>query len=1421
MVSFGPYPGLKTTSGFRISTLSCHLFDTLAMEPLGVFSSAGTTADLCRKLLLLCKNVKNAAAETDQLRRLVANFQKVLTSVEEMRSSPNNAKLKHTHQLDDAIHDAQSLLQRLVDDISPSSETAHRILRKIKGSSIRWPFEKDDILKRINSVERCMQVISESMQVDQTNILLDIDYRATFDKLPVASGAYFDSFEESGKARCLPDTRVDLLHDVFNWAKDPDSHTVFWLNGMAGTGKSTISRTISEMFANEHRLGASFFFKRGEADRGGLTKFFTTIAADLVRRQPIFAPRVKEAIEAEPSISTKSASDQFKKLITNPLSTISQDSGMVNPIIVVIDALDECDREKDIELLILLFSRSSQPAFPKLKFFLTSRPELPSRLSFKKIEGAYKDLILHEVPAAIIESDILNFLKFELLKIRNDYNLARPDDLKLPESWPDNHTIKILVTMAVPLFIFASTTCRFIADRKHGDPQRQLQRVLQYETKATMSRLDATYLPILDQQIDGLSNSEKAEAAEEFRAIVGTIIILRNPLSITALSQMLDISKETISNRLDMLHSVLDVPPSLTMPVRMLHLSFRDFLLDPEKRDKTPLWVEERQSHSTMANHCLRLLGNLKPDLCNVKSPSISIVQYSCLYWVSHVRHSETKLVDGGPVSEFLLRHFLHWLEALSLMKRTREMIGFIQILRTLVEPELGIKTSGFLNDAEHFMRTHASTIESWPLQTYSSALVFTPSDNIVRVQFEDSIPSWILFPPPVDHSLNPCKQFIEGRSNCIECIAFSYDSKFLASGSRDQTLKVWDLDTGECLQQMAGHRGFILSVDFSHDSSQLVSASSDHTIRIWHTESGECIKILTGHSNIVTTAIFSPDATLIASGSEDSTVRVWSEETGECKHELLGHESCVAAVAFSRDSALVASVSHDGVIRIWSTNSGVCQSIMHQKEDYRPWLTMFSPDSTRLAVVYGDGAIQFWRIDSETCDRRIYFGNKGLNLKHAALSHDWKYFLYISTFEKTFLWRIDTEQCIHTFNMRIGFISSAAFSPNSTCFASASESGDIGIWDVMEQGQNQLMVDPTSMSMRPDKIRFSYDSSLIATTTLLSDVIMVWSAKTGCCMQKLRFPGDTVEEMVFSHDCSLMASVSLDFSPYKHYVCIWKLDTGLCANVESDIIPLMGRERFTFSHDLQFFTISLREAIYVRGLDKKCWSHTNEKGHWFCRPVFSHDSAVLGAATTRGTVLLWETRTGQFIYQYSIPGTEIECIAFSHDLGLIAIATKACRIHIVCRDNGEFIRTIEAKSGDIDALAFTYDASFIGASIGRREGISIWQLGTGQLIHNMHHWSMGRYLQFDSSTRHSTTNAGTDDLKSGLQGVEDHCCGYGVHSNGRWIVWGKRKLLRLPKRYETRKSAISDRAIVLGYESDKIIILTTSTKDIPALELA
>src|SRR5580700_4769972 len=131
----------------------------------------------------------------------------------------------------------------------------------------------------------------------------DIHQKIDLSKLPFAEGAAFDSYVDELDARCHPETRIDLLRHIKEWVDDPQGKCIFWLNGMAGTGKSTVARTVAQSFADDGRLGASFFFKRGEGERGNASRFFTTIAAQLVRTVPATTPYLSKAIDADPGIS--------------------------------------------------------------------------------------------------------------------------------------------------------------------------------------------------------------------------------------------------------------------------------------------------------------------------------------------------------------------------------------------------------------------------------------------------------------------------------------------------------------------------------------------------------------------------------------------------------------------------------------------------------------------------------------------------------------------------------------------------------------------------------------------------------------------------------------------------------------------------------------------------------------------------------------------------------------------------------------------------------------------------------------------------------------------------------------------------------------------------------------------------------------
>ncbi|KAH6980441.1 hypothetical protein EDB82DRAFT_408485, partial [Fusarium venenatum] len=455
-------------------------------------------------------------------------------------------------------------------------------------------------------------------------ILQNVDERTTLSQLPAADGASFDSRAEEHNPTCLPDTREELLGEIDHWINDPKSKTIFWLNGKAGTGKSTISRTVAWSRSRQGDLGASFFFKRGEVDRGNLSKFVSMVARRLAWSTPAVAPFIKSAVNADPEIADKAVREQFKKLIQEPLSKTTVTSLSRPLVVIVVDALDECEKDDDIKLFLQLFSNLRSAGPLRVRVLVTSRPELPVRLGFSSIGNAHQDLILHKIPLPIIEHDISVFLRHEFANIRNSFNKNAVEELKLPMDWPGEANLGKLTTAAAPLFIFAATLCRFINDSYLGSPDELLQSVLSVAGTGQGSKLDMTYSPVLRQQVLNRSGSERLDIIESFRLIVGTIVTLANPLSMRALALLLDIQVSKVTTRLSALHSVLDIPETLDTPVRLLHLSFREYLVGLEKRELAEFRVEERHTHKSLAKHCLRIMrGGLRKNVCGLSFPGM------------------------------------------------------------------------------------------------------------------------------------------------------------------------------------------------------------------------------------------------------------------------------------------------------------------------------------------------------------------------------------------------------------------------------------------------------------------------------------------------------------------------------------------------------------------------------------------------------------------------------------------------------------------------------------------------------------------------------------------------------------------------------------------------------------------------------
>ncbi|KAF1983183.1 purine and uridine phosphorylase [Aulographum hederae CBS 113979] len=502
--------------------------------------------------------------------------------------------------------------------------------------------------------------------------------------IPIAADARFNAYQRQHDPECHPNTRVNLLQNIYYWADGREERCIFWLNGLAGTGKSTIARTVARKYYNQKRLGASFFFSRGGGDVSHARKFVTSIASQLANSVPSLDQHVCDAIKERRDIASQSLRDQWQQLVLRPLSRLSGSGAQY--YMLVVDALDECDNDKDIRIIVHLLAEAQSLKTARLRIFLTSRPEVPIRNGFVDVpDGDHQDFVLHNISPSIIDQDIGTFLKHGFEKIAKERSLDA--------GWPGPEIIKRLVYGASGLFIWASTVIRFIHDGKLF-AARRLKIIVENSSvgvDAAGKHLNEIYITVLRSCISlKYSHEEVEELLPMLKSLLGSIATLLSPLSTQSLSKLLSTAQDDVDQILDDLHAILIIPEDPALPLRLHHPSFRDFLF--EKSRCAEFWVDEKQAHEILADRCIRLMEiSLKQDIYSVKAPNMLIadaettrieqclppeVQYACSYWIDHVQKSGTQLYDNSQVHRFLQKYLLYWLEALGWMEKLSDGLG-------------------------------------------------------------------------------------------------------------------------------------------------------------------------------------------------------------------------------------------------------------------------------------------------------------------------------------------------------------------------------------------------------------------------------------------------------------------------------------------------------------------------------------------------------------------------------------------------------------------------------------------------------------------------------------------------------------------------------------------------------------------------
>jgi hypothetical protein len=510
-----------------------------------------------------------------------------------------------------------------------------------------------------------------------------VDHLALLKELPCAKGAGYLS---GSRQKCLRGTRVKVLETIETWVQH-GRRRVYWLNGVAGTGKTTISRSIAERLFAGGDLGASFFCSRDFADRRSLHLIFPTLAFQLAYKYPKFRAQLVQILTTNPNVGHESLSDQLKKLLVEPLRSTGLST------VIVIDALDECDDDQPASAILSLLAREIDQ-IPSVKFFITGRPEPPIRSGFRipTLIPQTEILLLHDVEQRDVDHDIKTFLEYhmkELVKTRSDFDIATP--------WPSPEDVLIVISKAAGLFIYASTVIKFISSTSY-DPIERLRLITSMPHSSAhegTSELDPLYTCMLERGCSDVDGDD-LDFFRRLLVIISSVMLLYEPITIASLARLLSLSSRDIFIPIRSLHSVLLVPDSDSKSIRVFHKSFPDYLTDHRRCRDPRFFVDPRIHHGHLAIRCLELMNTrLEENICDLPQYAMNsdlkdlgirgqesvdeALRYACRFWARHLCSTSESGDDIGwmleLLREFVQRRLLRWLEVMSISKELRGAI--------------------------------------------------------------------------------------------------------------------------------------------------------------------------------------------------------------------------------------------------------------------------------------------------------------------------------------------------------------------------------------------------------------------------------------------------------------------------------------------------------------------------------------------------------------------------------------------------------------------------------------------------------------------------------------------------------------------------------------------------------------------------
>lgn len=532
------------------------------------------------------------------------------------------------------------------------------------------------------------------------------------------------------------------------------------------------------------------------------------------------------------------------------------------------------------------------------------------------------------------------------------------------------------------------------------------------------------------------------------------------------------------------------------------------------------------------------------------------------------------------------------------------------------------------------------------------------------------------------------------GHLNNANCVVFSPDGAWIATGSSDGTIRIWDAQTGAEIATLTGHTAPIVSVAFNPDGTKLASGSYDSSIKIWDPRSGEELRTLDEHTATVRSVAFSPNGQFLASGSDDNHIRLWDLRaawTG-C---LTGHRGAVSQVAFSPDGNQLVSASRDSKIKLWDVSDRHAVREIRTFDSGNPSTCVaISPDVSRIAS---------------------------------------------ASFHTITLWDATSGRKLNAFIGHPSWVYDVRFSPDGERLASCGEDSLIRFWDFRSGREIATFA---GHSGRCNSIAFSPNGSRLASVSH-DDTLKLWDARSFQQAISLRGHTSSVVSVAFDPHSGRLASASDD-----HSIKLWDSSTG------QEIITLVGHTGWVRS--VVFSPDGKRLASGSRDKTIRLWdtqSGQEERvlaghtGDLHC-VAFSPNGAQLASGSIDTTIKLWSVDSGR--EQKTLGGHtgSVRCVTFSPDGACLASGSDDNTIKLWDANSGREILTLRGHSHGLTRVAFNPDGRLL-ASASNDHSIKLWNVETGREEATLNGHSMGvSWVEFSPDGRRLASTGWDHTLK-------------------------------------------------------------------------